>query len=199
MAASPAPLSRTCRLALSSASLSPPPPPLLPPSLSPLPPLPLPLPLSPPSPSLPSPPPSPSPSPSANIGSPYPSRIAVSPIFLPVPPPSPYPPAPHVLFQHFLCCVVPAKTIYVGGRYAWNPWAPGVRKWKGPNKVLKGDTLVFKWKKKSNVIMLGDATDPLAAYYYNKCTVDADTSLSTVISEAKASGVAKFTIPKDSV
>ncbi|CAI5531944.1 unnamed protein product [Closterium sp. Naga37s-1] len=68
-----------------------------------------------------------------------------------------------------------AKTIYVGGRNAWNPWGPGVRKWKGPNKVLKGDTLVFRWKKKSNVVMLGDATDPAAPYYYGKCPTPAPT------------------------
>ncbi|CAI5985823.1 unnamed protein product [Closterium sp. NIES-64] len=35
-----------------------------------------------------------------------------------------------------------AKKIYVGGRNAWNPWGPGVRKWKGPHKVFRGDTLV---------------------------------------------------------
>ncbi|GJP39771.1 hypothetical protein CLOM_g13671 [Closterium sp. NIES-68] len=82
----------------------------------------------------------------------------------------------------------------------WNPWSTRTRKWKGPNKVRKGDTLVFKWRQKSNVIAQEDGMNPFAAYFYYKCSWDtADLTLHTVVSEPKSSGSVKFTIPKDAV
>lgn len=45
-------------------------------------------------------------------------------------------------------------TIYVGGRYRWNPWSNSVQFWRKPERVRRGDKLVFRWRRPSNVVFL---------------------------------------------